>query len=195
MDTENQPSQEMVDFVKAISDSDRLRIIGVLAQAPTPAKQVAEQLKLPFRDAINHLSFLSQVGILHEQDGVYELDTLGMKKLARSQFLDRRESYIPAPDLDQKARKVLATYLNPDGTIRQIPQQPAKLKVILDYLITAFAPGQNYTEKEVNTLIRRFHLDVSGLRRDLVDAGLLARERDGSRYWRPEKPDAEEGPR
>ena len=90
---------------------------------------------------------------------------------------------------------MLATYLNPDGTIRQIPQQPAKLKVILDYLITAFAPGQNYTEKEVNTLIRRFHLDVSGLRRDLVDVGLLARERDGSRYWRPEKSAADEGPR
>jgi hypothetical protein len=195
MDTENQPSQEMVDFVKAISDSDRLRIIGVLAQTPAPAKQVAEQLNLPFRDAFNHLVFLSQVGILQEQDGVYELDTLGMEKLARSQLLDRRESYVPAPDLDQKARKVLATYLNPDGTIRQIPQQSAKLKVILDYLITAFTPGANYTEKEVNTLIRRFHLDVSGLRRDLVDAGLLARERDGSRYWRPEKPAADEGPR
>jgi hypothetical protein len=118
-----------------------------------------------------------------------------MEKLARNQLLNRRESYTPAPDLDQKTRKVLATYLNPDGTIRQIPQQPAKLKVILDYLITAFTPGANYTEKEVNTLIRRFHLDVSGLRRDLVDAGFLARERDGSRYWRPEKPDAEEGPR
>jgi hypothetical protein len=195
MNTENQPSQEMVDFVKAISDSDRLRIIGVLVQTPAPAKQVAEQLKLPFRDAFNHLVFLSQVGILREQDGVYELDTLGMEKLARNQLLNRRESYTPAPDLDQKTRKVLATYLNPDGTIRQIPQQPAKLKVILDYLITAFTPGANYTEKEVNTLIRRFHLDVSGLRRDLVEAGFLARERDGSRYWRPEKPDAEEGPR
>jgi hypothetical protein len=195
MNTENQPSQEMVDFVNAISDSDRLRIIGVLVQTPAPAKQVAEQLSLPFRDAFNHLVFLSQVGILREQDGVYELDTLGMEKLARNQLLNRRESYTPAPDLDQKTRKVLATYLNPDGTIRQIPQQPAKLKVILDYLITAFTPGANYTEKEVNTLIRRFHLDVSGLRRDLVEAGFLARERDGSRYWRPEKPDAEEGPR
>ena len=45
---------------------------------------------------------------------------------------------------------------------------------------------QSYTEKEVNLILARFHEDTSGLRRNLVDAGLLARERDGSRYWRPE---------
>jgi hypothetical protein len=45
---------------------------------------------------------------------------------------------------------------------------------------------QSYTEKEVNMILARFHEDTPGLRRDLVDAGLLARERDGSRYWRPE---------
>ncbi len=79
---------------------------------------------------------------------------------------------------------MLASHLNKDGTIKQIPSQPAKLRVILDYLITAFTPGVNYTEKEVNTILRRFHLDTAGLRRDLVDANMLARESDGSRYWR-----------
>jgi hypothetical protein len=57
--------------------------------------------------------------------------------------------------------------------------------VLLDYLIQAFTPGVDYTEKEVNLIIRRFNVDVAGLRRDLIDAGLLQRERDGSRYWRP----------
>jgi len=48
----------------------------------------------------------------------------------------------------------------------------------------AFTPGAAYTEKEVNLIIKRFNADVSGLRRDLVDAGMLQRERDGSKYWR-----------
>jgi hypothetical protein len=99
-----------------------------------------------------------------------------------------RDTYIPAPGLDEKARKILAAHLNPDGTIRQIPSQPAKLRVILDYLVAAFTPGVDYTEKEVNTLLRRFHPDTASLRRDLVDAGMLDRERDGSRYWRPVDP-------
>ena len=79
---------------------------------------------------------------------------------------------------------MLKTCLNPDGSIKQIPQQPARLRVILDYLMNAFTPGAAYTEKEVNLIIKRFNADVSGLRRDLVDAGMLQRERDGSKYWR-----------
>jgi ArsR family transcriptional regulator len=57
--------------------------------------------------------------------------------------------------------------------------------VILDYLINAFTVGANYTEKEVNLILAHFHPDTSGLRRDLIHAGMLERERDGSRYWRP----------
>ena len=108
-----------------------------------------------------------------------------METLAREQLREKKPEYVPAPDLDEKSRKVLASCLEPDGTVKRLPSQPGQLKVILNYMVQAFTPGMDYTEKEVNTIIRRFHVDVSGLRRDLVDAGLLARERDGSRYWRP----------
>ena len=47
-----------------------------------------------------------------------------------------------------------------------------------------FEDDTDYTEKEVNTILRRFHIDTAALRRYLVDHGLMARERDGSRYWR-----------
>jgi hypothetical protein len=55
---------------------------------------------------------------------------------------------------------------------------------VLEYLLAAFEPGVTYTEKEVNSIIRRFHEDIAGLRRDLVDAKMMSRERDGSKYWR-----------
>lgn len=103
---------------------------------------------------------------------------------ARQQFQGTRPAYVPAPDAEETARRNLAAHLNPDGTIRQIPRQAGKLRVILNYLINAFEVGRVYTEKEINAILKRFNEDVSGLRRDLVDAGLLARERDGSRYWR-----------
>jgi hypothetical protein len=80
---------------------------------------------------------------------------------------------------------VLAAYLKPDGTIRQFPQQPAKRQVILDYLVNIFSVGEHYSEKEVNLILVHFHPDTAALRRALVDAGMLSRERDGSRYWRP----------
>ncbi len=175
---------EMLAFVKAMSDADRLRIIGVLARESASAKQVADELHMPFREAFNHLAFLAHVGVVREVDETYQLVSEAVDALARNQFAGRREAYVPAPNLDMKARKILVTYLNPDGGIRQIPSQPDKLKVILHYLVAAFTPGVDYTEKEVNTIIRRFHVDTSGLRRDLIDSGLMARESDGSRYWR-----------
>ena len=59
--------------------------------------------------------------------------------------------------------------------------------MILNYLIQAFATDANYTEKEVNQILRRFHEDTAGLRRDLVDAKMLDRISDGSRYWRVDR--------
>ncbi len=177
----------MLDFVKAMSDADRLRIIGVLAQHSATVKQIASELDMTFRDAFNHLSYLEFVGAVRKTDDVYDLDSKAFESLSKNQFSGQRETYVPAPELDEKTRKVLKIYLNADGSIRQIPSsvdKAAQFRIILEYLIRAFAPGVDYTEKEVNAIIKRFNEDISGLRRDLVDAGLLARESNGSRYWR-----------
>ena len=154
---------DMLDFVKALSDADRLRIVGILTQHPAGTKEIASELGLSFKDTNDHLAFMKFAGILREKDGVYELDSEGLETLSRRQFAGKpRESYTPAPDLDAEKRKVLKTCLNPDGSIKQIPQQPAKLRVILDYLLDAFTPGVTYTEKEVNMILKRFNPDVVG---------------------------------
>jgi hypothetical protein len=178
---------DMLDFVKAMSDTERLRIIGILAHAPGDAARVAAQMGMPVQDAFKHLEQLAFVGVVHKAGDVYELDPGGLGKLAKEQLgATPRQAYVPAPELDAKKRKVLTAYLNADGSLKQIPSQASKLRIILEYLVSAFTPGVDYTEKEVNTILRRFHLDTAGLRRDLVDARLLARESDGSRYWRVE---------
>ena len=176
-------NSEMLDFLKAMSDADRLRIIGLLTQRPTNRAEIAAKLNLPLRDVVDHLAFLEFVGVLSQKDDVYELDESKLSALARDNFAKERPAYVPAPELDAQSKKVLKAYLNADGSIRQIPAQP-KLQVILNYLIQAFAPNTNYTEKEVNQILRRFHEDTAGLRRDLVDAKMLDRISDGSRYWR-----------
>lgn len=177
-------SNELLDFVKAMADVDRLKIIGILVQERSSHSEIANRLNMPVRDVVSHLSFLEHVGVITLKENLYELKADKLESLARKQLRKEKEEYIPAPDLDERSRKVLTSCLNQDGTIKHLPPQPTRLKVILEYLVQAFTPGLDYTEKEVNTIIRRFHVDVSGLRRDLVDAGLLARERDGSRYWR-----------
>jgi hypothetical protein len=178
-------SPEILDFVKAMSDPDRLRIIGLLSQRRANQPEIVDQLGLAARTVFNHLAFLEHVGVIAQTDGMYELKSENLEKLARSQLAVDRPVYVPASELDKKSHKVLVAYLNPDGSIKQLPSQPGKLRVILDYILQSFTPGVDYTEKEVNTILKGFHEDFSGLRRDLIDAGLLARESNGSRYWRP----------
>jgi len=174
---------EMLDFVKAMSNPDRLRIIGLLSQERATRTEIAERLKLSTKEALNHLAYLEHVGAVTQSNDIYTLNNDKLATLARDKLAEIRPSYIPADHLDEKSKKVLKAYLNPDGSLKQIPSQP-KLQVILNYLAQFFEFKTNYTEKEVNTILRRFNEDTAGLRRDLVDAGMLARESDGSRYWR-----------
>src|SRR3972149_8286334 len=109
---------EMLDFVKAMSDADRLRIIGLLSQRRATRAEITAQLGLPLRDVFNHLAFLEHVGVIKQNDEVYELQASHLEKLTRSQFAVKRPTYVPAPELDKKSRKILAAYLNADGTIK-----------------------------------------------------------------------------
>ena len=182
---------EMLEFVKALSHADRLRVIGALAQKPASTKEISEALGMPFRDVFQHLSMLEHGGIVQNQDEIWSLDAQNVGDLSRRQFQGQPgAAYTPAPNLSEKPRKVLAAYLNPDGSIRQLPHEPKKLQIILDYILESFTPGVIYTEKEVNMIIRRFHIDTAGLRRDMIDLGMLQRKSDGSQYWRPEKKDS-----
>lgn len=174
----------VLDFVKAVSDADRLRIIGVLAQHPATIREVASYLDLPFREAFSHLGQLEFAGLVHKAGDLFSLDDEALAGLSRGQFSGSRATYLPAPELDARTRKVLIAYLNADGSLKQIPAQPAKLRMILIYLAAAFEPEVDYREKEVNTLLHRFHPDTAALRRALVDAGLLSRQSNGSRYWK-----------
>ncbi len=176
---------EVLDFVKAVSDPDRLRVISVLAQHPATIRQVAAQLDMPFRDAFSHLGMLEFAGVVHKAGDVFTLDTEALEKLSKQQFSERQKPSISLPDMEPKSRRVLETFLKPDVEHRQLPAQASKLRIVLEYVVAVFEPGAQYTEKEVNAILRRLYPDVASLRRALVDAGLLKRESDGSKYWRP----------
>jgi hypothetical protein len=178
---------EMIEFVKALSHADRLRVLGLLARKPATAQEISSALGMPFREVAQHLAMLAHGGILQEQDEVWSLDAKNVENISRRQCAGQpREAYTPAPDVSEKTRKILAAYLQADGSIKQLPSDANKLQVILNYLLEAFTPGVIYTEKEVNMIIRRFHIDTAGLRRDMIDRGMLKRKSDGSQYWRPE---------
>jgi hypothetical protein len=132
----------------------------------------------------NHIAFLVHANVITETDGVYDLNEKAIEALARKELEGKRPAFDTKQEKQEDVRKVLKNYLNADGTLKQIPSPGAKLLIILNFIVDAFAFDTNYTEKEVNTILRRFHVDTAALRRYLVDNNLMAREGDGTKYWR-----------
>jgi hypothetical protein len=50
-------------------------------------------------------------------------------------------------------------------------------------LAKQFEEGRRYPEREVNQIIKRHHPDCATLRRELIGARLMQREK--GTYWRP----------
>ncbi len=82
--------------------------------------------------------------------------------------------------------QLLARFLDGDGRLKQLPSKQAPRQLAMQYLAAKFEYDADYTEHEVNAILSAWHTfdDYFILRRGLVESGLLARERDGSRYWR-----------
>jgi hypothetical protein len=179
---ETQP--EVLSFVKAMASAERLRIIGLLSQGSKSAVDIASALGVHPSDVTRHLEQLTASGVVSEADGVYELNEKAIESLARGQFEGKRPAFEAKGEKQEDVRKVLKNFLNADGTLKQIPPMGNKLLIVLNFIVDAFTFDTNYTEKEVNTILRRFHMDTAALRRYLVDQGLMARDSYGTKYWR-----------
>ncbi|WP_371619065.1 DUF2087 domain-containing protein [Streptomyces sp. NBC_00454] len=84
-----------------------------------------------------------------------------------------------------RTQRGVADLFTAAGRLAVIPRKPARREQLLAHLTqTLFATDRDYTESEVNGLLRTVHEDCAALRRYLVIAGHLTRTRDGSGYRR-----------
>ena len=82
-----------------------------------------------------------------------------------------------------------------DGMLTMLPSKRRKRLAALVWLAEHIPPEKRYTEREFNILLNKLHTfgDPAYLRRELYDASLVDRSRDGSVYWlAPERPSLED---
>src|SRR5262249_39726018 len=100
----------------------------------------------------------------------------------------------PAPEpLTPNARKALKQF-DSRGRLVRWPTKFSVQKLAMWVLWTRFDSRRVYSEKEVNAVLKAANTfdDHVTLRRELIDHRLLARQSDGSEYWKlPARPDAE----
>jgi hypothetical protein len=84
--------------------------------------------------------------------------------------------------------KVIRAFVR-EGRLVAIPAKPSKRELLLRWLLDECFPEERpYEEKEVNQRLALMYPDVSALRRYLVDAGLMTRDRGVYRRAAPLSP-------
>lgn len=191
---EEEQAQTLMEFFKTLANAERLQIIGLLAVEDAEAAQIAKRLGLPPYAVLRHLERLEEMNLVQAQgddliaarqaNRSYRLNTQELNELSKRVLAGEQRKPKPQ-DFEGEAydRKVLRDFMTADGRLKALPVQEKKLLVILRHLVQAFTPGERYTEKQVNEILRRYHIDTAALRRYMVDNGLLER-REGI-YWRP----------
>lgn len=192
----NDKLEILVDFFKALADPTRLQLLGLLAVRERSVTELAERLAVTPPTTSHHLARLKQLGLVQlRAEGTsrfYRLDLDALQGLAR-QILE--QDALPTigaeTDLDAEDRRIVRGYLR-DGRLTAIPSQRKKRAAVLRALAGHFDLDRDYSEPEVNEVIAGWHDDVATLRRELVMARWLTRDRAGSVYRL--NPDTPRGP-
>lgn len=180
---------ELLTFLKAMADANRLKIIGLLARQPHTVEQLAAMLGLGASTISHHLSKLSDAGLVsataRSYYNYYQLKTERIEQMAHL-MLEKDTFPAFADNVDENAhdRLIVSHYLLPDGRLKTLPSQQKKLHAVLRHILRDFETGRRYSEKEVNQTLARYHEDTASLRREMVGARLMDREGGGGAYWR-----------
>lgn len=194
---------EVLGPLNALADETRLRILELLvAHGEQRAQEIIAQLEGSQGNVSRHLKQLVGAGLVRERragdaNKLYIYDEAGLQRLV---YLTRQLlSSHNAQAVGQEATATMQLGQARAGAPpalhdlldeqRRITRWPGKLKdqeVMLRYLIEKFEVERGYTEQQVNEQLQTWYLDADFVlvRRSLVDASLLQRTKDGSRYWR-----------
>ncbi len=177
-----------VTVFKALADPARLRILGAIAERPLTGKELSERLGLTAPTVSHHMAKLAAADLIRvtpdAQRRLYALNEGALRDLTRRISTPSVDATAPEADRDDRVEtaegreraKVLRDFF--DGArLKQIPAQRKKRVIVLQHLLTRFDPARDYSEREVNDLLRAAHDDVATLRRELVDYGFMVRDR------------------
>lgn len=84
---------------------------------------------------------------------------------------------------EQERQKTLAVYLDEHGALKQFPAKEKKKIMILAEIIKNFKRNTEYTENEVNRILKRiYEEDYPSIRRALIEYGFMDRSADCKVY-------------
>lgn len=76
---------------------------------------------------------------------------------------------------NQRQRPLVDRWFDKSGRLKAIPTQRAKRRAVLERLVELFERERDYSEREVNAILREVHEDVAFIRREFIGERLMTR--------------------
>lgn len=175
--------QTLLDFFKALSNESRLKLLGVLAQRECSVEELAALLHLKAPTISHHLTKLKDLNLVNlspqGNTHLYRLNLEQLEHLSRDLLLTPNRLQTLAQDVEPKNWEitVLQSFVT-DNRITSIPASRKKRFVLLKWLVEKFECDRDYSEKEINTVLKQHHEDCATLRREFIGYRLMSRDRD-----------------
>lgn len=172
--------ENRLEILKLLADETRLGIINALMAEDSYVERLASSLGLTPATICYHLKKMEAAGIVGSSRTqfyiIYSLSP-GIFDMTLRDFV---RADAPAEDPDEKYRREVLSNFFKYGKLTRIPVQQKKREIVVRRIAEDFEQDRDYTEKEVNETILKYHEDYCTIRREMVGLGIM--ERDGGTY-------------
>ncbi|MBU3107862.1 DUF2087 domain-containing protein [Clostridium gasigenes] len=84
---------------------------------------------------------------------------------------------------DKEKESIIKNYMDESGAVKTYPAKEKKKIIVLAEIVKNFSKGRKYSEKEINSMLKRIYEDYATIRRALIEYGFIERTNDCSSYW------------
>lgn len=169
--------EEKLKLLKLLADETRLRILNILVKEDSYVEKIACELSLTPATICYHLKKMESAGVVNcSRSQFYMIYSLNREIFDKPLFeLIKDEEIV---NTEEKYKKAVISNFFKYGRLTHIPTQRKKREIVLAEILKQFESDREYTEKEVNEIILRYHDDYCTIRREMIAFGMVTRHHE-----------------
>ena len=176
--------KESIGIMKALADSSRLMILNSLFEKPQYVEEISKRIGLAVSTVSFHLIKMEESGLVTKSKQqyyiVYEINKeVFNKTLEQFVRFENIEKFAQEERIDEYKQKIIKTFFR-GKRLHKLPSQKMKKWIVLEVILKKFEEGKEYSEQEVDEIIKSVYDDYCTVRRYFIDEKVMVR--DGMTY-------------
>jgi predicted transcriptional regulator len=172
--------QESISIMKALADSSRLMILNSLFEKPQYVEEISKRINLAVSTVSFHLKKMEEAGLVSKSKQqyyiIYEINKeIFNKTLEQFVRFDNIEKYAQEERIEEYKQKIIKTFFR-GKKLFKLPSQNMKRWIVLEVILNKFVKEKEYTEQEVDAIIKSVYDDYCTVRRYFIDEKVMIRQ-------------------